>query len=298
MQTIPAKTIVTRTRSRWWFGTDYNMNLYRGCTHGCIYCDSRSSCYHNPDFDHIAVKENALTIVRDDLRRKVQRGVVATGTMSDPYNPLERKLGLTRHALELLSAYGFGVAVDTKSDLVSRDADVLAEIAAQMPALVKFSITTADPDLAARLEPGAPSPERRFAAMEQLAKAGVFTGLLLMPVLPGLTDNRENLSRLLRQTAEAGGRFCYCWPGLTMREGQREYFYQALDREFPGLREKYEKRYGTRYRCTVPGAAKLYAWVREECSRLGLLSEMEAIIAVSRQGYDFGGLPGQASLFS
>ena len=132
MQTIPAKTIVTRTRSRWWFGTDYNMNLYRGCTHGCIYCDSRSSCYHNPDFDHIVVKENALTIVRDDLRRKVQRGVVATGAMSDPYNPLERKLGLTRHALELLSAYGFGVAVDTKSDLVSRDADVLSEIAAQM----------------------------------------------------------------------------------------------------------------------------------------------------------------------
>ena len=257
MRTIPAKTIVTRTRSRWWFGTDYNMNLYRGCTHGCIYCDSRSSCYHNPDFDHIAVKENALAIVRDDLRRKVQRGVVATGAMSDPYNPLERKLGLTRHALELLSAYGFGVAVDTKSDLVSRDADVLSEIAAQMPALVKFSITTADPALAARLEPGAPSPERRFAAMEQLAKAGVFTGLLLMPVLPGLTDNRENLSRLLRQTAEAGGRFCYCWPGLTMREGQREYFYQALDREFPGLREKYEKRYGARYRCTVPGAAKL-----------------------------------------
>ena len=201
MQTIPAKTIVTRTRSRWWFGTDYNMNLYRGCTHGCIYCDSRSSCYHNPDFDHIAVKENALAIVRDDLRRKVQRGVVATGAMSDPYNPLERKLGLTRHALELLSAYGFGVAVDTKSDLVSRDADVLSEIAAQMPALVKFSITTADPALAARLEPGAPSPERRFAAMEQLAKAGVFTGLRLMPVLPGLTDNRENLSRLLLQNS-------------------------------------------------------------------------------------------------
>ena len=167
MQTIPAKTIVTRTRSRWWFGTDYNMNLYRGCTHGCIYCDSRSSCYHNPDFDHIAVKENALAIVRDDLRRKVQRGVVATGAMSDPYNPLERKLGLTRHALELLSAYGFGVAVDTKSDLVSRDADVLAEIAAQMPALVKFSITTADPDLAARLEPGAAE------AIAQLRSAGL-----------------------------------------------------------------------------------------------------------------------------
>lgn len=297
MQTIPAKTIVTRARSRWWFGTDYNMNLYRGCTHGCIYCDSRSSCYCNPDFDHIAVKENALAIVRDDLRRKVRKGVVATGAMSDPYNPLEREMQLTRHALELLAAYGFGVAIDTKSDLVSRDTDVLSEIAAQMPVLVKFSITAADPALEARLEPGAPSPERRFAAMAELAKEGLFTGLLLMPVLPGLTDNRENLSRLLRQTAEAGGRFCYCWPGLTMREGQREYFYQALEREFPGLREKYEKRYGTRYRCTVPGASRLYAWVQEECSRLGLLSEMESIVAVSRQGYDFGGLPGQVNLF-
>ena len=190
MRTIPAKTIVTRTRSRWWFGTDYNMNLYRGCTHGCIYCDSRSSCYHNPDFDHIAVKENALAIVRDDLRRKVQRGVVATGAMSDPYNPLERKLRLTRHALELLSAYGFGVAVDTKSDLVSRDADMLAEIAAQMPALVKFSITTADPALAARLEPGAPSPERRFAAMEQLAKAGKTWQEILAWCSPGCCSCR------------------------------------------------------------------------------------------------------------
>ena len=299
MQTIPAKTIVTRTRSRWWFGTDYNMNLYRGCTHGCIYCDSRSSCYHNPDFDHIAVKENALAIVRDDLRRKVQRGVVATGAMSDPYNPLERKLGLTRHALELLSAYGFGVAVDTKSDLVSRDADVLSEIAAQMPALVKFSITTADPALAARLEPGAPSPERRFAAMEQLAKAGVFTGLLLMPVLPGLTDNRENLSRLLRQTAEAGGRFCYCWPGLTMREGQREIF---LIRRWTGS----SPACGRSMRSgTAPGTAALCRGRRSSmpgCGRSaavwGCSAEMEAIIAVSRRGYDFGGLPGQASLFS
>lgn len=120
--------------------------------------------------------------------------------------------------------------------------------------------------------------------MEQLAKAGVFTGCC-SPVLPGLSGTTgENLSRLLRQTAEAGGRFCYCWPGLTMREGRGSISIRALDREFPGLREKYEKRYGTRYRCTVPGAAKLYAWVREECSRLGLLSEMEAIIAVSRRG--------------
>lgn len=179
-----------------------------------------------------------------------------------------------------------------RATLVSRDADVLSEIAAQMPALVKFSITTADPALAARLEPGAPSPERRFAAMEQLAKAGVFTGCCSCRCCPAHRTTGRTSPGLLRQTAEAGGRFCYCWPGLTMREGQREYFYQALDREFPGLREKYEKRYGTRYRCTVPGAAKLYAWVREECSRLGLLSEMEAIIAVSRQGYDFGGPAG------
>ena len=260
------------------------LNLYRGCTHGCIYCDSRSSCYHNPDFDHIAVKENALAIVRDDLRRKVQRGVVATGAMSDPYNPLERKLrthpSCPGAALGLWIRCGSGYQ-ERPGEPGRRCAlgDCRTD-AGTGEVLHHHSGPGSGGPFGARGTLSGAAVCRHGAA----GKGGVFTGLLLMPVLPGLTDNRENLSRLLRQTAEAGGRFCYCWPGLTMREGQREYFYQALDREFPGLREKYEKRYGTRYRCTVPGAAKLYAWVREECSRLGLLSEMEAIIAVSRRG--------------
>ncbi|MBS4785132.1 MAG: radical SAM protein [Clostridiales bacterium] len=285
MQSIPARTIVTRTRSEEWFGARYNMNIYRGCSHGCIYCDSRSSCYRNPDFDTVVKKENALAIIRDELRRKVQKGVVATGAMSDPYNPFEERLQLTRHALELLWAYGFGAAVDTKSDLVVRDRDILVDIARQMPVLVKFSITAAEDAVAARTEPRAPSSTRRFAAMARLAGDGLFTGLLLMPVLPGITDSRENIRELLRRAAGSGARFAYCYPGLTMREGQREYFYAALDREYPGLSERYRRRYGSRYRCPVPGARALWEFYREECSRLGLLTEMRDIISASRQGY-------------
>ncbi len=285
MQSIPAKTIVTRTKSEEWFGARYNMNIYRGCCHGCIYCDSRSSCYRNPDFDTVKVKENALEIIRGDLRRKVQKGVVATGAMSDPYNPFEQQLKLTRHALELLWAYGFGAAVDTKSDLIVRDRDILSDIAEQMPVLVKFSITAADEETAAKIEPHAPSTARRFAAMEQLAGAGLFTGLLLMPVLPGITDSRENIRELIHRAAAAGARFVYTYPGLTMREGQREYFYAALDREYPGFSARYQRRYGGRYHCPAPGAKALWELCQEESARLGLLTDMRGIIAASRQGY-------------
>lgn len=293
MQTIPAKTIVTRTRSRWWFGTDYNMNLYRGCTHGCIYCDSRSSCYHNPDFDHIAVKENALTIVRDDLRRKVQRGVVATGAMSDPYNPLERKLGLTRHALELLSAYGFGVAVDTKSDpgepgrrcaLGDRGTDAgTGEVlhhhsgpGSGSPSGARGTISGAA--VCRHGTAGKGGSVHRAAAYAGAAWPHRQPGESL-PAAPADCGGRRTVLLLLARPDHAGGtagvflsgRWTGSSPacGRSMRSGTAP---------------------GTAVLCR--GRPKLYAWVREECSRLGLLSEMEAIIAVSRQGYDFGGLPG------
>ena len=293
METVPAKTIVTRTKSGGWFGTEYNMNLYRGCCHGCIYCDSRSACYHIEDFGRVRPKADALAIVRDDLRRKTRAGVVATGAMSDPYNPLERQLCLTRHALELLAAFGFGVAIDTKSGLVARDCDVLTEVAAAMPVLVKFSFSTWDDALAARLEPGAPPPSARFAAMERLAREGLYTGAVLMPVLPGLTDTRETVQELVRRVAAAGGRFCYCWPGVTLRTGSREYYYAALDREFPGLRERYQRRYGDRYRCLVPGVRRFWECFTGACTTYGLPWEMAAITAGYRAGYE-----GQLSLFA
>ena len=285
MQTVPAKSIVTRNRDTGWFGCEYNMNLYRGCCHGCIYCDSRSDCYRIEQFGAVRAKEDALRIVRDELRRKVRTGVVATGSMSDPYNPFEREEKLTRHALELLAAYGFGVAIATKSDLVMRDTDILAEIAERAPVLVKLTITTLDDALAAKLEPNALPPSRRLEALRCLAGAEIFTGVLLMPVLPFLEDNEENVLSVLRAAAGAGARFVYAYFGVTLRDSQRAYFYDCLDGQFPGLRERYASRFGERYDCRSPRAGKLMRLYQEECGRLGLLWKMQDIVRANRQGY-------------
>lgn len=296
MEYIPAKTIVIRTKSTSWFGTDYNMNIYKGCCHGCIYCDSRSECYHVDDFDRVRAKENALEIIRNDLRRKVRPGVVGTGSMSDPYNPFEKELQLTRHALELISAYGFGAAVYTKSDLIMRDIDVLQEIRSFAPVTANITITTADDDLAARLEPRAPSPSRRFQAVNALSKAGIFCGILLMPVLPFLEDGGENILAIVRRAKECGARFIYPFFGLTMRQNQREWLYQKLEELFPdgGLQEKYRSRYGNAYRCFCPKAKELYQLFCAECDRLGLLYNMRDIVGAYKMGYG----DSQLSLFS
>ena len=169
MEYLPAKHLLHRSRDTRWFGTDHTMNIYRGCCHGCLYCDSRSACYQNPDFDTVKAKADALRILRDDLARKVRPAFIATGAMSDPYNPFEASLQLTRHALELIDAYQCGAAIATKSDLIVRDGDILYSIARHSPVICKLTITTTDDAMAARLEPGAPSPSRRLAALRELA---------------------------------------------------------------------------------------------------------------------------------
>lgn len=287
LQYIPAKTIVTRTKSSAWFGARYNMNLYRGCPHGCIYCDSRSDCYRITDFDQVRAKANALQIVRDDLRRKVLPGVIATGAMSDPYNPAEQELLLTRHALELVSAYGFGVAIATKSTLITRDIDILQEIKSNAPVLAKITITTPDDDLAGKIEPRAPSSSARFACVKQLSEAGIFTGILLMPILPFLADKRESILELVKRAGESGARFIYPMFGVTLRPGQREYFYRQLERAFPGagLAAKYQRRYGSRYQCLVPKVKSLWADFAKACDQLGLLYRMTDIIRAYQHGY-------------
>ena len=285
---IPAKTIVTRVKGGGgWFGVDYNMNLYRGCCHGCIYCDSRSDCYGNGEFDRVRVKENALAIVRDELRRKAAPGVVGTGSMSDPYNPFEREYEYTRHGLELLGAYGFGVAVATKSDLIVRDIDLFLELKEQAPVLCKITITTTDDDLAAKVEPGAPSPSRRFAAIEKLSAAGICCGVLLMPVLPFIEDSEANVLDVARRASRCGARFVYPAFGMTMRAGQREWYLARLEENFPGrgLREQYERHYGSRYQCTSPAARRLWAAFAAECGQLGLLYRMEEIIRAYKDSY-------------
>ena len=279
MQTIPAKTIVTNMKNgAGWFGARYNMNIYRGCPHGCIYCDSRPECDHNDDFDTVCAKQDALRIIRDDLRR--------TGAMSDPYNPFERTEQLTRHALELLAAYGFGAAIATKSDLICRDIDVLREIQREAPVLCKLTVTTADDALARRIEPHAPPPSARLDALARLSDAGLPACILLMPVLPWITDTEENILTLVRCAREAGVPFIYPAFGLTMRDRQRAYFYHQLDRAFPGLKEKYIARYGTRYRCASPHARQLWEAFTRACDAAGILYRMQDITRRYQRGYD------------
>src|SRR5512136_875013 len=170
-----------------WFGIKYTMNLYRGCQHQCIYCDSRSECYQIENFADILIKANAIDLLRKELARKRVRGTVGTGSMNDPYMPLEATVNLTRRALEVIAEFRFPVHIITKSALVLRDLDLLKEIG-RLYAAVTFTITTYDDGLSKMLEPGAPVSSRRLAAMQTLSAAGILTGVALMPVLPFIED--------------------------------------------------------------------------------------------------------------
>ena len=288
MEYISAKTIITRNKiSPYWFDCEYNMNIYKGCCHGCIYCDSRSECYRIDDFDRIRAKENCLELIRNELRRKVKSGVVAMGAMSDPYNPFEKELELTRHALELISAYGFGAAAATKSDLIARDCDIFSEISEHSPVLAKITITCADNGLSKLIEPNAPPSSRRFEALARLAERGVFCGVLLMPILPFINDSEENVLNIARRAKECGAKFVYPSFGVTLRQNQREYFFDKLREIFPN--DNYVRRYvssfGSSYFCSSPNAKRLYASFSEECRRLGLAYDIKEINRLYRQVY-------------
>jgi len=289
MKYIPAKTIISPyTHSNEWFGTNYNMNIYKGCSHGCIYCDSRSSCYHIDNFDEVRAKKNALQIIRDELRRKTKKGVVGTGAMSDPYNPFEKDLKLTRHALELISAYEFGVAIATKSDLITRDIDILQEIKKHSSVLAKITITTFDDVLCQKIEPHVCKSSKRFSAIEQLAAAGVFTGVLLMPILPFINDTEENILNIVRTAHACGAKFIFSYGmGLTLRQNQREFFYDKIDKLFPNqlLKEEYIRTFQNKYQCASPSARRLANVFRTECKKLGLLYKMEDIILAYKADY-------------
>lgn len=279
MKTIPAKNMLTRTKNNVWFGTDYNMNIYRGCSHGCIYCDSRSDCYGIEDFDQVRTKENALIILEDNLRRKSFKGVVGTGAMSDPYNPLEKKYQLTRQALELFKKHGYGVALATKSPLVTRDKDVLAAIQKRSPVLVKITITCAEDPLAKIIEPRVAASSARFAAIKELADCSIFAGVLLMPILPFINDTPANITAIVTAAAEHGARFIYPAFGVTLRDSQRLYFYDQLEAHFPGIKKEYLRSFGNAYSCASPQAKILWTTFTRECQRQGLLYKMEDIVA-------------------
>lgn len=288
MEYINAKIILSKCKSTDWFGTDYNMNIYRGCCHGCIYCDSRSQCYGIDDFERVRAKKDALVILRDELKRKVRTGVVGTGSMSDPYNPFENELMLTRHSFELLDAFGFGLSVITKSWLITRDADIIKDISEHSPVICKLTVTAADDSLCQRLEPDVSVSSERFRAMETLSNKGIFTGTVMMPVLPFIEDNEENITAIVRQTAQSGGRFVYPAFGVTLRQNQRQYFLDKLDQLFPDkkLSHRYVRSFGNRYECVSPDAGRLWEVFKSECSRYGLLYNMKDIVSAYKTGYE------------
>ncbi|SFC93100.1 SPL family radical SAM protein [Ruminococcus albus] len=290
MEYIKAKTILQKCKDNSWFGNDYNMNLYRGCCHGCIYCDSRSECYQIEDFDKVRAKENALMILRDELRRKVRTGIIGTGSMSDPYNPFEGAEKLTEKSLMLIDAYNFGITVITKSPLITRDIPLYKQISEHSPVLCKMTITTADDKLSRLVEPRVAVSSERFDALAKMSDAGLFTGITLMPVLPFIEDTEDNIRTIVSRAHECGVRCIYPAFGMTLRAGNREYFYQKLDESFPGLKEKYIRYFGNRYECVSPNAKKLWKVFTEECEKYGILYDMKAIIYAYKARYDDGQL--------
>ncbi|MDR2824757.1 MAG: radical SAM protein [Prevotellaceae bacterium] len=260
-----------------WFGIDYNMNLYRGCSHGCIYCDSRSDCYRVENFDIVRAKHNGLAILERELQGRRLRGVVGIGAMSDSYNPFEKHYEITRNALKLLKKYGFGVSIETKSDLIVRDIDVFKEINRQQNVILKLTITAADDGLSRIIEPNVCASSARFRALRQLSENGLFTGILLSPILPYITDNEENIRNIIRLAWENGARFVWSMGGVTLRENQRTYFYEKLDTYFNGLKNKYIDTFGNSYVCHTQN--KTLAMIfKEECKKCGLLYKMHDII--------------------
>jgi DNA repair photolyase len=271
---ITAKTILNHVKQPdTWFGLKYNMNLYRGCQHQCIYCDSRSDCYRIENFAEIQVKVNALTLLEDVLPRKRIRGTIGFGSMNDPYMPVEKEYRMTGQALEIIARHDFPIHILTKSNLVLRDQVLIKEIS-NVYAAVSFTITTADDDLAAKLEPGAPLPSARFEAMRRLANAGIRTGVTMMPLLPFLEDSEENIRQIVSRAHACGATYIIPAFGVTLRPGSRDYYYRELDQRFPGLKEKYIQQYGDQYQCSVPNWQELNRIFQEEINQAGILSKM------------------------
>ena len=257
------------------------MNLYRGCTHGCIYCDSRSSCYRmDHAFENIEVKENALELLEAALRRKRKRCMIGTGSMSDPYIPLELKTEYTRKALLIIEQYGCGIALQTKSDLVLRDLDILKRINEKTKAVVQMTLTTADENLCRIIEPNVCPTKERCEALKTLRDNGIPTVVWLCPILPYINDTPENIASILQMCIEAQVRGVICFGmGLTLRDGSREYFYRQLDRHFPGLKERYIREYGDRYEVPSPRSDELMRLFHQTCGQNGIMHDNNEIFA-------------------
>lgn len=274
------------------------MNLYRGCLHGCIYCDSRSKCYQmNHEFEDIEVKDNAIELLENTLRRKRKRCMIGTGSMSDPYIPLETRLEYTRKALMLIEKYNFGVTLITKSNRVLRDLDILKRINQKTKAVVQMTLTTADEDLCKIIEPNVSTTKERFEALKILRDNQIPTVVWLCPVLPYINDTEDNIRRILDMCVEAKVKGIICFEmGLTLREGNREYFYRQLDEHFPGLKERYIREFGNGYVINSPRNAELMRLFRRVCELNGIMHNNDNIFEYLRR-FEEKNVPMQLSLW-
>jgi DNA repair photolyase len=255
-----------------------NFNLTKGCNHGCIYCDSRSTCYQNGLFDQIKIKVDAIPIMDKELSKKRQKTILTTGGMNDPYISMPESLELTRNALKTIYKHGFGVSILTKSDQILRDLPLIKDINHRYKAIVQMTVTTTDDALAAKIEPNVTRPSKRFACLKEFSKIGIKTGLWMTPLLPFITDTEENIKDIIKQAHEAGVSFIVMYGiGTTMREGSREYFYNRLDKLFPGMKHRYIYHYKDEYICDSPKALDLQKVFEEACEEYGILYKSEEI---------------------
>jgi DNA repair photolyase len=250
-----------------------HFNIYRGCSHGCIYCDTRSKCYqftHN--FEDIEIKNNAVKILESELRKKRNLAMLTTGSMCDPYIPLEKELEITRNCLKIISTYGFGISILTKSDLILRDLDIIKEINRNTKCVVNITLTTYDDNLCKIIEPTVAVTSERFKVLEIMRDNGIPTVVWFCPLLPFINDTEENVRGIMEYCVRAKTKgVIFFGIGTTLREGSREYFYANLDKSFPGLREVYEREFGNRYEIESCNSHKLYGIIKETCSRNGMM---------------------------
>ena len=275
MHFVEAKGILTTS------GGKCGMNIYRGCTHGCIYCDSRSRCYHiDHPFEDIEVKKNAPELLEKALKSKRKKCMVGTGSMCDPYMHCESELHLMRRCLEVICRHGFGVAVQTKSDRILQDLDLLKAINESAKTVVQITLTTYDDDLCSILEPNVCNTKRRIEVLEILQKEGIPTVVWLTPILPFINDTEENIRVILNECVRTGVKGIIAFGmGLTLRDGDREYYYAALDKHFPGLKEKYIKKYGNAYEIPSPNTPALMKLFTSICKENGILYKPDDIFS-------------------
>jgi DNA repair photolyase len=258
---------------------DNGMNIYRGCTHGCVYCDSRSKCYQmQHDFEDIEIKTNTPEMLAAELRKKRKKSMISTGAMTDSYMPLEAELQYTRRCLEVIEKYGFGLAIQTKSNLILRDLDLLKSINQKAKCVVQMTLTTYDEKLCKIVEPGVCTTRERFEVLKTMQKNSIPTVVWLCPLLPFINDTEENLHGILNYCIQAKVRGILNFGiGVTLREGDREYFYASLDRHFPGLKAKYQQKYGYSYIVNSDNNDRLMEIFYQECQKHDILCHNDEI---------------------